>query len=563
MLRELHIENIAIIEKADVEFCNGLNILTGETGAGKSIMIDSIGAVLGERLTKDIIRRGADAGMVTAVFESSPYVDEWLEKNDFEVEEELIVQRKIGQDGKSRCRINGNPTPVNQLRSLSSLLIDIHGQNDGRLLLDERKHLEYLDRFVQPEKEFAAFQIAYTEYRTLKKEMDSLEFDEIEKAHLTEKLKYQIEELEAAKLKSGEYEKIEKRIDLLRNSEKLTETLQAAVEALNGGEANALSFLTDAIYYAEKASNYVEEFEKTTTALEDARFALQDAYETLKDYWENLDFSPAEYDKLELRFAQLNKLERKYNRPIEELIPHLEECREKLDTITYADERLAKLQKLLKKQEALCKEAAAALTEKRKAGALLLKERIESELKALSMPSVQFMVQILPADGKPGFNATGADEVAFLMSANAGEAPGKINKIASGGELSRIMLAMKNVFSENDPVGTLIFDEIDTGVSGIAAQRVAEKLYSVSVGRQVMCVTHLPQIAAMADAHFKIQKNERNGRTFTEIQALENEGKQAELARMYGGDNITALTLAGAEEQLQAAARFKAAYLGR
>ena len=532
MLNELHIENIAVIEKADIQFQAGLNVLTGETGAGKSIIIDSISAVLGERVSRDLVRHGAEKGLVTAVFDLEN-AGEWLTENDIEAEDELIIQRRISLDGKSSCRVCGNPVTATQLKELGGLLIDIHGQNDGRQLMDERRHMEYLDRFGALEEELSLYQNEYRAYVKIQKEMEQLSMDEIEKARLSDSLQYQIAELERAELKAGEKDGLVARRDLLRNAEKLTEAVDEAFAALYGGEENAVAFAQNAEYYVSRASGIAPELEPAAAGIHDAVFALSDAAETLRDFRERLDFSPEEYDQLESRISLLNKLERKYSRGEEELIAYLDECKEKLDRIQYADERLAKLEKQLSLQAKRCEEAATRLSQKRKQAAVLLEKRIVDELR-------------------------GCDRISFVMSANAGEELGRISKIASGGELSRIMLAMKNVFAENDPVATMIFDEIDTGVSGIAAQRVGEKLYSVSRGKQVLCVTHLPQIAAMADAHYRIAKEERGGRTYTQVQLLDRDGRRHELARLHGGDHITETTLASAEEQLQSAESFKA-----
>ena len=558
MLHELHIENIAVIERADIRFERGLNILTGETGAGKSIVIDSIGAVLGERVSRELVRRGAEKALVTAVFDPDG-TEDWLRENDIELEEELILQRRILADGKSSCRVCGNPVTAAQLKELAALLVDIHGQNDGRQLMDEKRHLGYLDGFGQLEGEKSAYLTEYRRYRDILRELKQLTMDEVEKARLSESLRYQIAELERAELKSGEKDELVSRRDLLRNSEKLTEALDAALQLLYGGEDNAVSMAQNAEYYAGKAAALVPDLEGCTKSLHEAAFTLSDAAETLRDFRDSLDFSPEEYDRLEERISLLNKLERKYGRDTESLIPYLDECREKLDRIEYADEKSEKLRRELEAQKKLCRKAAQILREKRQAAAKELEVRIIRELRELNMPSVRFAVEFAPLEGEPGFDANGADQVRFLMSANAGEELGRISRIASGGELSRIMLAMKNVFAENDPVSTMIFDEIDTGVSGIAAQRVGEKLYSVSKGKQVMCVTHLPQIAAMADSHFLIAKQERDGRTFTDVTKLSREGQRRELARLHGGDNITPTTLASAEEQLEAAERFKKA----
>ncbi len=556
MLKELHIENIAVIERSDIRFAPGLNVLTGETGAGKSIVIDAIGAVLGGRVSRELVRRGAERATVSAVFDTAG-AEDWLKENEIEAEDELILQRRIGADGKSSCRVCGLPVSAAQLRELGGLLVDVHGQNDGRQLMDERRHREYLDRFGELEPWIEAYGKEYRRYRELKKEIEALSIDEIEKARLSESLQYQIKELERAELKAGEKDALCARRDLLRNSEKLTEALEQAVGLLWGGEENAVSLAQNAAFYTSRAAAIAGELEGAASAINDAVFSLSDAAETLRDFRDSLDFSPEEYDQLESRIALLNKLERKYNRDEEGLIAFLAECRERLDSIQYAEERIAKLEKELSAQTQRCRKSAAVLGEKRRAAAALLEERIVSELRALNMPSVRFAVVFEALAGEPGFDANGADEIAFAMSANAGEEPGRISRIASGGELSRIMLAMKNVFAEKDPVQTMIFDEIDTGVSGIAAQRVGEKLCAVSRGKQVLCVTHLPQIAAMADSHYLIAKQERGGRTYTEVTPLDREGQSRELARLHGGDNITLITLASAEEQLSAAERFK------
>lgn len=557
MLNELHIENIAVIERADISFSKGLNVLTGETGAGKSIVIDSIGAVLGERVSRELVRRGAEKGVVTASFDMTPYTEQWLRENEIDSDDELILQRRITADGKSSCRVCGTPVTVSQMKELAAFLVDIHGQNDGRQLMDERRHMEYLDRFGRLDAPLDAYKAEYKKYTGIKKEIERLSMDEIEKARLSDTLSYQIAELERAELKEGEYDTLVSRRDLLRNSEKLTEAIDEAVSALYGGDDNAVSLAQNAAYYAGKAAAITPELESVAANINDAAFALADAAETLRDFHDDLDFSPEEYDRLESRIAQLNKLQRKYGRDIDGLIEYLDECRRKLDDIQYADDRLAKLDRELEKQSAVCHASAEKLSRERRSAASELETRIVSELRELNMPSVRFAVEFLPVESEQGFDANGSDVIRFIMSANAGEELGRISRIASGGELSRIMLAMKNVFAENDPVATMIFDEIDTGVSGIAAQRVGEKLYSVSKGKQVMCVTHLPQIAAMADSHYAISKQERGGRTYTDVVLLDREGRRRELARLHGGDVVTATTLASAEEQLQAAENYK------
>lgn len=556
MLNELHIENIAVIEKADISFSPGLNVMTGETGAGKSIVIDSIGAVLGERVSRELVRHGAEKGVVTAVFDASG-CESWLNENEIDAEDELILQRRISADGKTSCRVCGVPVTAAQMKELASLLVDIHGQNDGRQLMDERRHMEYLDRFGNLGEKLKKYSEEYGKFSDIKKEISRLNMDEIEKARLSESLRYQIEELERAELKSGEYDAVLARRDLLRNSEKLTEALDEAYNCLNGGDESAISLAQNAAYYAARAAGISQELEKPLGSINEAVFALSDAAELLRDFRESLDFSPEEYDRLEGRASELSKLQRKYARDEDGLIALLDENRKKLDDIEYADDRLIKLRKELEAQRKLTLRAAQALSNARRAAAEELQRRIVEELRDLSMPSVRFAVEFAALDDEQGFDKNGCDKIRFVMSANAGEELGRISRIASGGELSRIMLAMKNVFAENDPVQTMIFDEIDTGVSGIAAQRVGEKLFEASLGKQVMCVTHLPQIAAMADSHYVIKKEERRGRTYTDVLPLDHDGRLHELARLHGGDNITELTLASAAEQLENAEKFK------
>ena len=556
MLSELHIENIAVIERADVRFAEGLNVLTGETGAGKSIVIDSIGAVLGERVSRDLVRRGAEKGSVTAVFEGVDCSD-WLRANEIDEEDELILQRRIGADGKNSCRVCGVPVTAAQMKELAALLVDIHGQNDGRQLMDERQHLRYLDRFGSLESWTDAFSSEYRKYRAIRRDLEQMRMDDAEKERLSESLRYTIAELERAELKEGEKDGLVSRRDLLRNFEKLTDALEQALLSLDGDEENALTLAQNSAYYISRAAAIVPELDKASEAIQNAVFSLTDAAEFLRDFQRGMDFSPEEYDRLEERIALLNKLERKYNRDEDALIAYLEDCRNRLEQIEFADEHEQELRKALSAQEKLCRRAAADLSLQRKNAAEQLQKRIVSELRQLNMPSVRFAVEFVPVMNEQGFDEHGAEDLRFIMSANTGEQMGRISKIASGGELSRIMLAMKNVFAEKDPVGTMIFDEIDTGVSGIAAQRVGEKLYTVSRGKQVLCVTHLPQIAAMADSHYVISKEERSGRTYTEIGPLDREGRKHELARLHGGDHITLTTLASAEEQLEAAERFK------
>lgn len=556
MLTELHIENIAVIEKADVEFGRGLNVMTGETGAGKSIFIDSLGAALGGRTSRELIRSGADKGVVTAVFDTHA-ADGWLRDNEIDGDGELILQRRLTADGKSSCRVCGTPVTAAQLKELGALLLDIHGQNDGRQLMDETRHRDYLDRYGALEGKLASYGAEYIKYRSIEKELEKLNMDESEKQRLTELLRFEINELEKADIRPGEEADKTARRDLLHNAEKITEAVDLAYEALYAGEYNASALISDAGALLSRALAMSDELKETYSIIEGISDSLGDAVERIKDFRDSLDFSPREYDELETRLSELRKLSRKYGTDEEGLVSRLADDKKRLESIEYSGDMEKLFRRDLEEQKAVCRKSAAELSAARKAAAKKLEERIIGELSELSMPSVRFAVEFSPQSGDPGFDKSGSDEIRFLMSANAGEAPGRISRIASGGELSRIMLAMKNVFAEKDSVPTMVFDEIDTGVSGIAAQRVGEKLAELSRGKQVLCVTHLPQIAAMADNHFVIKKSESGGRTYTSITPLDEDGRKMELARLHGGDNITDITIASAGEQLAAAEKFK------
>ncbi len=558
MLRSLHIENIAVVERADVEFREGLNVLTGETGAGKSIIIDALYAVIGGRTSRELVRSGAEKGIASAVFDADG-AEDWCGEAGVEPDDgALIVQRSISADGKGACRVNGVPVTAAQLRALGAFLVDIHGQNDGRQLLDESRHIDYLDAFAGSDAERAAFRETYDAYRDNEREIARLSLDDDTRRRLAESLQYRVQELEKAELRSGEEEELEAKSALLRNGEKLREASSGAYAALYGGEPSAVELAGEARGYLSRAAGWSAELAEADASVKEALSLLEDAAERMRDFEDSLDFSPEEFDRVESRLSQLRRLEKKFGATDEaELIALYDESAKRLAEIEYGDAAIERLHKKRGELEARCRKAAAALTQARKKAAEKLGKRVEQELKALSMPSVRFETAISPVTAEPGFGVKGADEVCFRMSANAGEKPGRIAKIASGGELSRIMLALKTVFGENDPVPTAVFDEIDTGVSGVAASRVGEKLSGIGRARQVLCVSHLPQIAAMADAQYLIEKSERNGRTYTTVNELDRAGRRRELARLIGGDNITELTLASAEELLASADAWK------
>ena len=556
MLQELHIENVAVIEKADVSFGSGLNILTGETGAGKSMIVDSLQAILGGRVSRELVRTGADKAVVCATFDPEP-ARAWCEAHEIDLEDELILRRQITAEGKTTCRVCGVPVTAAQLRELGGLLLDIHGQNDGQQLLDERQHQRYLDAFGVSVAVIQAYQKEYQAYNELVKEQENLRSLESEKELLTDSLRHQIQELEQAELKSGEEAELTEKRDMLRNFEKLSEAVDSAYALLEGGEENVLSMASEAESEAIRAAGFASELSEVTNVIHEAVFSLQDAAETLRDFRAGLDFSEAEYDRIESRLAAIHRLERKYHADEDGLIQKLDEAKTRLDQIEYADDRLLKLEKLISAKEKDVKAAGADLSAARRAAATKLEKQVVSELRDLAMPGVRFQVEFAPVGGKPGFGSAGTDAVRFLLSANAGEAPGRISHIASGGELSRIMLALKNVFARRDPIASMVFDEVDAGVSGVAAQRVGEKLAELSAGKQVICITHLPQIAAMADHHYLIEKNVSGGKTRTTVHLLDDDGAGREIARLHGGDHITELTLASAKEQLAAAKTYK------
>ncbi len=558
MLRSLHIENIAVVERADVEFREGLNVLTGETGAGKSIIIDALYAVTGGRTSRELVRSGADRCLAAAVFDADRAAD-WCAENGVEPEDgTLIVQRSVSADGRGGCRVNGVPVTVGQLRQLGALLVDIHGQNDGRQLLDESRHLDYLDAFADDGAELAAYGAVYRAYLDNEREIKRLTMDDETRRRLAESLTYRVQELEKAQLRAGEEEELESRSALLRNGEKLREAAEGAFGALRGDEGAALDLVGQARGSLARAKGWSAGLAQADEALLQASALLQDAAELVRDVWDSLDFSPEEFDRVEGRLAQLRRLEKKFSAVDEAaLIELYDQSAARLAEIGDGDAALERLREKRRELEKTCRKAAAALTAARRRAAGELAGRVEGELKALSMPSVRFVTDIAPLAGEPGFGPRGADEVCFLMSANAGQEPGRIAKIASGGELSRIMLAMKTVFGQNDPVPTAVFDEIDTGVSGVAASRVGEKLAQTARYRQVLCVSHLPQIAAMADSQYLIEKSERAGRTYTTVNELDQAGRRREIARLIGGDSITETTTASAGELLAAAEGWK------
>ena len=547
MLSLLHIENIAVIECAEISFDRGFNVLTGETGAGKSIVIDAISAILGERAYRDMIRTGTQAASVRAVFTGVPELP-WFEENGVEYDSETVIQRQIHLDGKNVCRVNGSLVSVSILRKLGIQLINIHGQHDTASLFDEDNHLTMLDAFGDNQQLQADYQEKYASVAALRREIERMTMDEGEKLRRMETLRYQIAEIEKAELEPGEDEALEERRKILQNSEKLSDGLNDAAECLYGGEDSdgAAGLLAQAEYALSRLVRFSDSFSSLHDRVNDLKYQVQDIAEEVRDARDELSYSADELEQIESRLDVIHKLRRKYGATCGDILEYLEKSKKELDDIEFADDHLERLKGKLKKAEKQAWDAALVLRKNRQETAQKLSERILTELAQLDMPRVQFRCQFQEQE----LGSTGADAVAFYMSANAGEALKPLSKVASGGELARIMLAMKNVLAEKDQVETLIFDEVDTGVSGRAAQKVAEKLRSVAAHKQVLCVTHLPQLAALADTHLLIAKSERDGRTYTTVTPLDLEGRKRELARIIGGANITETTLKSAEEML-------------
>ena len=556
MLELLHIENIAIIEAADIEFAPGFNALTGETGAGKSIVIDSLSAVLGQRTSRELIRTGAEKAFVSAAFSgTAPELTEELGIQP-EADGTLLLQREIQTDGKNVCRVNGRPVTVGQLRALGARLLNIHGQHDGQQLLDEEQHIVYLDSFGRVESLAITYAEKYKNFTDIRRQIGALQMDEAEKVRRVDTLQYQIEELRRAKLTPGEEEELTARRGMLRNAEKFLDAVAGADYALNGDDSGggALSALRQAQDALSGVRHLDDAFGQLYERLGEAYSEVYDIAATVEDKRGELDVSPGELDRVESRMDLLYRLKKKYGATVEDMLDYQARCEAELAQIEDAGDTLVRLEQALSKAEKAARQAAQALSDARKAAAEQLTAQILTELQQLDMGKIRFAVDFAE---KP-LDSDGMDTVRFLMSANVGEELRPIHKIASGGELARIMLAMKNVLSEQDHVGTMVFDEVDTGVSGRAAQKVAEKMARISRRKQVLCVTHLPQLAAMADTHFSVEKGERGGRTYTEVRRLDREQRRRELARLTGGSHVSQTMLDGAEELLVQAEKFRA-----
>lgn len=552
MLAQLFIHNIAVIEKASIDLDQGFTVLTGETGAGKSMIIDAIHAVLGERTSKELVRTGASSASVSALFTGlDEEILELLDQLSIPREEDgsVLIQRDIRLEGRSPCKINGAPATVSMLKQLGPKLITIHGQHESYELLSPEIHMTYLDSFGGLESLLSEYQTAYHSLRETQRQLEALQTDEGEKARLSDLLHYQIDEIEGANVREGEREELESQRDVIRNSEKIASALELLRELLSGDEEREglLSGLSQASSEAERVAAFLPELEEASQKLREAGYLVEDADAILRNT--AVDFNPELLESIEERLDLLYKLGLKYGGSEDKILSFLEDCRERLHQIEFSDEERERLESLYEEEKHRAIALAKQLSEKRKAVSAQFIRQVKEELAFLNMPGIEFETEIQ----RVPLYSMGCDRIQFLVSANKGEPPKPMSKIASGGELSRIMLAIKTVLSGKDKVDTLIFDEVDTGISGAAANKVGQKLKQVSRDRQVLCITHQAQIAALADHHFLISKHVEENRTFTKVEELDFEGRKQELARIIGGDSITQLQLEMAEEMLRKA----------
>ncbi len=549
MLIGLKIENIAVIESAELEFDSGLNVMTGETGAGKSIVIDAINAVLGERTSRELIRSGCDSAKVYASFadiseETQGILDEMgIEKMP---DNTLVLSRSLSSSGKNLCRINGCPTTVSALKEIGSGLINIHGQHDSQALLSPDKHCGFIDSLAENSALRGEYRNVFLSLVAVKKELDSLYDTRDEKAARLDYLSFLIDEITAANVRVGERDELSKEKELLQHGGKVVKALENAYSALKS-ENGILTGVEDCASELERAAKYYENAENTAKGIRGIAYELADFSAEVRSLIDGFDYNPERLTAINERLDFLYRLSMKYGKDEEDIIEYLESAIKEKNEIEISDERISELEERLYALSDEIKILSARLTESRMTAAAEFEKSVMAELEFLDMPKVTFVVD----RKQTALTSRGADAIEFLISANPGQEPRPIAKIASGGELSRIMLAIKNVLSDKDNIGTLIFDEIDTGVSGSAAEKIALKLGEVSEGRQVICVTHLARIAAQADCHMKIMKSVDDDKTYTKIETLDFEGRAAELARISGGGNVTELQLETAREMLK------------
>ncbi len=559
MLRTLSIKNIAVIENVNIDFGSGFNILTGETGAGKSIIIDSINLLKGERANKDIIRNGESKARVDAVFDTDEDVSKELSESlGMDIEGEVMLSRELSADGKSTCRIDGTPVTLAMLKTAGDRLITIHGQHDNTSLLSKKTHIGFLDSYGGAEMvlEKEKYTALHTEYGRVASEIEAIDVDEKERERRAELLKYQIQEIEMSGICAGEDTELEERRTVLKNSYKIAAATTKAYENLYGGETGAPSAY-DALWTAIKAIEPISDLDKSLSeaysALSDAGDIISENARFLKDYCDDVESTSGELDKIEERLEEIDDLKYKYAPTIEQILAKKDAMQEELDSLIFGEEKLSELNKRLSKLEKERQDAAEHLTAVRKKYADKLCKAVEAELKGLCMPGVRFDTSFKDIPCRND----GADDVEFVICTNAGEGLKPLNKIASGGELSRIMLAIKSVLADLEGEKLLIFDEVDSGVSGAAAQSIGEKLWGMSRYCQVMCITHLPQIAAMAESHYLIAKHTDSDRTKTQVTLLSESERIEEIARTLGAADITDAAIQNARELVRLADKFK------
>ena len=549
MLSSLQIENVAVIQKAEVHFKPGLNVLTGETGAGKSILIDSINAILGNRTSKDLVRTGASKAVIRAAFEQVPdAVLNSLEKAGSERSDALMLSREITAEGKSTCRINGMPATASVLRELCGGLININGQHDSVGLLNPARHLGILDDYAQNDAEFQEYYVLYRELVRIKRELDAMITDEAEKQRKIDLLSYQVQEIEDAGLTAGEEQTLESRRKILANASAIRDKIAQSYALLSGDDesSGAVDLLGEASHAIDTAAQLDDALAAASSQLLDLYYNAKDVAADLIGRLDSYDTNDAELDEIEQRLDLIYKLKRKYGDTVEDVIEFGQNAREELERIQSSQERHDHLQAEKRRLYALAREKAEALTQTRLNAFEALNKRISGTLDFLNMPGVRMTLR----HTRGPLASHGQDSIEFYISTNPGEAPKPLAKIASGGELSRITLAIKNAMADKDAVPTVIYDEIDSGVSGKAAGRIGEVLRQSAQGHQILCITHTAQIAALADCHLLIQKNVANDRTYTEIHPLDEEGRVEALARLISGDHVTSISRANAREML-------------
>lgn len=553
MISRLHIENIAVIENADIDFRNGFIALTGETGAGKSILIDSINILLGNRASRDLVRTGCSKAFVSAEFDNVAGLEKLF--SEYGVPDEgngsIFLSRELSFEGKSVARINSRPVPASVLKEFGKRLITIHGQQDNGTLLDTSTHLSFLDAYAKNGNKLNEYRTSYRKFRSIKKEIDKLTLDDDEKARRVDTLSYQINEIEAAEPVEGEDEDLSDRKKVLSGAEKIIESLSAARTILSDGEYNVSEMFSQAVTNLESVSEFSDELEDFASRSENILTEIDSLAEDVKTLADRFDFNPRELDEIEDRLGVINSLKRKYGRTIGEINSFLADAKAQLAQIEYSDEAILKLDTELAKAHVELVAKAKVLTDSRKKAAEEVKREVTKELSELEMPKVRVEVRI----DKKKYSFDGADDVEFLISTNVGENIKPLSAVASGGELSRIMLALRKILSSSAQNETLIFDEIDTGVSGKASVRIAQKMKQMSKTAQVITVTHLAQIAAYADEHLKIEKKDNGQRTFTTVTELDEEGRIEELARLLGGD-IASSAVKTAKDMLVSAKKF-------